>query len=62
MSPLDQIQKDIQELPEKAQNLLMDLIEILKKRYPKPIQPEDIPKLVKGMSAFHFDPHPKSLP
>lgn len=40
MSPLEQIQKDIQDLPEEAQNLLMDFIEILKKRYPKPTQPE----------------------
>lgn len=37
---LEQIQKDIQDLPEEAQNLLMDFVEILKKRYPKPAQPE----------------------
>ncbi len=39
MNSLKQMQKDIQELPEEAQTLLMDFIEILKKRYPQPDQP-----------------------
>ncbi len=40
MSNLEQMQKDIQELPEEAQTLLMDFIEILKKRYSRNAQPE----------------------
>jgi mRNA-degrading endonuclease RelE of RelBE toxin-antitoxin system len=40
MLTLEQIQKDIQELPEEAQNLLIDFVEILKKRYSKPAQTE----------------------
>jgi hypothetical protein len=36
MANLEQIQQDIQELPEEAQTLLMDFIAILKQRYPKP--------------------------
>lgn len=40
MSNLEQIQKDFQELPEEAQTLLMDFIEILKKRYSQTIPPE----------------------
>ncbi|MBE9075834.1 DUF2281 domain-containing protein [Romeria aff. gracilis LEGE 07310] len=40
MFSLKQIQKDIQELPEDAQALLADFIEILKKRYSKSTQPE----------------------
>ncbi|HEY9690667.1 MAG TPA: hypothetical protein V6D15_00510 [Oculatellaceae cyanobacterium] len=35
MLTLEQLQQDIQDLPEEAQNLLIDFIEILKKRYPK---------------------------
>ncbi|MGI0486395.1 hypothetical protein ACN4EK_13225 [Pantanalinema rosaneae CENA516] len=35
MSSLEQMQQDIQALPEEAQLLLMDFIEILKKRYPQ---------------------------
>ncbi|MGB3204697.1 MAG: DUF2281 domain-containing protein [Crinalium sp.] len=31
----EQIHQDIKDLPEEAQNLLMDFIEILKKRYPQ---------------------------
>lgn len=41
MLSLEQIQKEIQELPEEAQTLLADFIEILKKRYPKSAQPEE---------------------
>ena len=33
MSSLDQIQQDIQGLPDEAKALLLDFIEILKKRY-----------------------------
>ncbi|MEM9220725.1 MAG: DUF2281 domain-containing protein [Cyanobacteria bacterium P01_F01_bin.150] len=36
MMSLEQIQQDIQELPDEAQLLLLDFIGILKKRYPKP--------------------------
>lgn len=36
MLTLEQIQQEIQDLPEEAQSLLIDFIEILKKRYPKP--------------------------
>jgi hypothetical protein len=36
MITLQQIQQDIQDLPEEAQILLIDFLEILKKRYPKP--------------------------
>jgi mRNA-degrading endonuclease RelE of RelBE toxin-antitoxin system len=32
MIALEKLQKDIQDLPEEAQNLLADFIEILKKR------------------------------
>ena len=35
MLTLEQLQQDIQDLPEEAQKLLIDFIEILKKRYPK---------------------------
>lgn len=35
MPSLEQMQQDIQALPEEAQLLLMDFIEILKKRYPQ---------------------------
>ncbi len=42
MSTLEKLQKDIQELPEEAQSLLSDFIEILKKRYPKLATPEEI--------------------
>ena len=38
MPSLEQMQQDIQALPEEAQLLLMDFIEILKKRYPQPDQ------------------------
>jgi len=41
MLALEKLQKDIQELPEEAQNLLADFIEILKKRYPKPAPSEE---------------------
>jgi len=41
MIALEKLQKDIQELPEEAQNLLADFIEILKKRYPKPAPSEE---------------------
>ncbi|MEB3215744.1 MAG: DUF2281 domain-containing protein [Nostocales cyanobacterium 94392] len=37
MLKLEKIQQEIQDLPEEAQSLLIDFIEILKKRYPKPI-------------------------
>ncbi|PNW30057.1 UNVERIFIED_CONTAM: DUF2281 domain-containing protein [Euhalothece sp. KZN 001] len=40
MLSLEQIQQDIQELPEEAQALLADFIEILKKRYSNSTQPE----------------------
>ena len=33
MHDLEQIQEDIQQLPEEAQTLLVDFIELLKKRY-----------------------------
>jgi len=33
MINLEQIQQDINQLPEEAQNLLIDFIELLKKRY-----------------------------
>jgi len=33
MLSIEQIQKDINELPEEAQSLLLDFIELLKKRY-----------------------------
>lgn len=36
MPSLEQLQQDIQSLPEEAQMLLVDFIEILKKRYSKP--------------------------
>jgi len=36
MLTIEQIQQDIQDLPEEAQSLQIDFIEILKKRYPKP--------------------------
>jgi hypothetical protein len=36
---LDQIQQDIQRLPEAAQDLLIDFIQILKKRYVQPVEP-----------------------
>lgn len=35
MSSLEQIQRDIQDLPEEAQTLLIDFIEVLKRRYVK---------------------------
>lgn len=35
MLSIEQIQQDIQDLPEEAQSLLIDFIETLKKRYPK---------------------------
>ncbi|MEA5466882.1 hypothetical protein [Leptothoe sp. PORK10 BA2] len=38
MSSLEQVQRDIQDLPAEAQALLIDFVEILKKRYPKPAQ------------------------
>ncbi|NDJ16909.1 DUF2281 domain-containing protein [Myxacorys almedinensis A] len=40
MSTPEQIQKEIQALPEEAQSLLIDFIEILKKRYPKSPEPK----------------------
>ncbi|KAM3095336.1 hypothetical protein ACKFKF_25170 [Phormidesmis sp. 146-12] len=40
MSTPEQIQKEIQSLPEEAQSLLIDFIEILKRRYPKPAEPK----------------------
>jgi mRNA-degrading endonuclease RelE of RelBE toxin-antitoxin system len=36
MPSIEQLQQDIQSLPEEAQVLLADFIEILKKRYPPP--------------------------
>lgn len=33
----EQIQKEIEQLPEEAQNLLIDFLEILKKRYSKTV-------------------------
>jgi hypothetical protein len=44
LETLDKIQQEIQDLPEEAQSLLIDFIEILKKRYPKPVsdnQPQE---------------------
>lgn len=38
MNSLEQVKEDIQALPEEAQALLIDFIEILKKRYAKPKQ------------------------
>lgn len=35
MNNLNQIQKDIQTLPPEAQDLLIDFIQLLKKRYPE---------------------------
>lgn len=35
MNNLNTIQQDIQDLPEEAQSLLLDFIQILKKRYPQ---------------------------
>lgn len=37
MPSLEQLQQDIQSLPEEAQTLLVDFVEILKNRYLKPI-------------------------
>lgn len=48
MLNLEELQRDIQELPEEAQNLLADFVEILRKRYSKPTQPEFRP----GQSAY----------
>lgn len=36
MIPIEQIQKDINELPEEAQALLLDFIDLLKSRYSTP--------------------------
>ncbi|MBE9077321.1 DUF2281 domain-containing protein [Romeria aff. gracilis LEGE 07310] len=36
----EQIQKDIQDLPEEAQALLVDFIQILKRRYSETVQKE----------------------
>lgn len=36
MSSSEQIQRDIQDLPEEAQALLIDFIEVLKRRYVRP--------------------------
>lgn len=36
LNRLEQIQKDIQDLPEEAQDLLIDFIDVLKRRYAKP--------------------------
>lgn len=36
MIHIEQIQKDINELPEEAQSLLLDFIDLLKKRYSTP--------------------------
>ncbi|MGK7888726.1 MAG: hypothetical protein AB4042_05285 [Leptolyngbyaceae cyanobacterium] len=41
MLNLKQIQQDIQDLPDEAQILVVDFIEILKKRYPKLERTED---------------------
>ncbi|MEO1672767.1 MAG: DUF2281 domain-containing protein [Cyanobacteria bacterium J06631_2] len=41
MSSLDQVQRDIQALPEEAQALLIDFIEVLKRRYVKPESPSE---------------------
>jgi hypothetical protein len=38
--PIEQIQKDINELPEEAQTLLLDFIDLLKKRYSTPKKSE----------------------
>ncbi len=40
MINLEQIQQDINQLPEEAQNLLIDFIELLKKRYSLAKKPE----------------------
>ncbi len=40
MSNLEQLQTDVEALPAEAQLLLMDFLEILKKRYPQKNQPE----------------------
>ena len=36
MTNLSKIQQDIEDLPEEAQTLLIDFIQVLKKRYPQP--------------------------
>ena len=36
MTNLSNIQQDIEDLPEEAQTLLIDFIQVLKKRYPQP--------------------------
>ncbi|MEL6382981.1 MAG: DUF2281 domain-containing protein [Cyanobacteria bacterium J06626_18] len=44
MPSIEELQKDIQALPEEAQSLLVDFIELLKKRYSTPAQPEATPE------------------
>ncbi|MCZ8192399.1 MAG: DUF2281 domain-containing protein, partial [Microcystis sp. LE19-338.1B] len=45
MINLEQIQQDINQLPEEAQNLLIDFIELLKKRYSLAKKPEIAAKI-----------------
>ena len=45
MINLEQIQQDINQLPEEAQNLLIDFIELLKKRYSLAKKPEIASKI-----------------
>jgi hypothetical protein len=50
---LEQIQKDIEKLPTEAQALLIDFIQILRKRYPEAISSKsDHPSFLEDASEF----------
>ena len=51
MSNLEQIQQDIQDLPDEAKTLLLDFIAILKKRYPKS-EPDSVTAEDSAYQAF----------
>ncbi len=56
MANIEQIQRDINELPEEAQSLIVDFIKLLKKRYSSPecqdIQKEDSESQIENWSDF----------
>jgi hypothetical protein len=56
MANIEQIQRDINELPEEAQSLIVDFIKLLKKRYSsrecQDIQKEDSESQIEDWSDF----------
>lgn len=53
MTKIEQLNREIQALPEEAQDLLIDFIQILKKRYREaPVEPEERTSFLEDAAEF----------